>query len=135
MRDVEILNGALQKDKNEWYDGADDAPDDISVSCSMFDGSNQVEFLLPDDTVVSLWITDDTISMSSYFDDYEVDDTSATLGTSMNYLRDICVRKQLNGVKVFAVGTMGADSCYEDYAKDFDYKIAKNNVFYLDPFI
>ena len=133
LRDVEILNGAIQKDMDEWYDGDDDAPDDLSVSCSMFDGSNQVEFLLPDDTVVSLWITDDTISMSSHSDEYAMDDMSAVLSNTMNYLRDICIGKQLNGVKVFAAGMLGSDSCYEDYAKDFDYKIAKKNGFDLDP--
>ena len=133
LRDVEILNDAIQKDMDEWYDGDDDAPDDLSVSCSMFDGSNQVEFLLPDDITVSIEIVDDTIFMSSYFDDYEADDASATLGNTMKYLRDICVGKQLNGVKVFAVGTLGSDFCYRNYAKDLDYKIAEKNGFDLDP--
>lgn len=133
LRDVEILNSAIQKDMEDWYEGADDAPDEITVSCSMFDGTNRIEFLVQDDITVSIWIADDAIFMSSCYDDYEVEDTSAILGITMSYLRDICVLKQLNGVKVFAVGSLGSDFCYKNYAKDLDYKIVKENGWDLDP--
>lgn len=131
--DVEILKDTIQKDIECWYASGYNAPGEINVSGSMLDDSSRMEFLVPGNIIVSIEIVDDIIFMSSYIDDYDMDETSAVLRNTMDYLRDICVREQLKCVKVFVAGILDPDFCYKNYAKDLDYKMARKNGWELNP--
>lgn len=132
-RDVEILKDTIQKDIECWYESGYNAPGEITVSGSMLDDSSRMEFFVPGNIIVSIEIVDDIIFMSSYIDDYDMDETSAVLRNTMDYLRDICVKKQLKCVKVFVAGILDPDFCYKNYAKDLDYKMARKNGWELNP--